>query len=346
MKRLLIWTLLAVPPVLVGAMVWYATDRAGPSPAPGSILVTHYPELIRQAKQVLLVCWLGAIVLLFYGVARRRTTPVSERDMWGVTLALLGLVALLTGPRLPWNIGLPHLVVAWIAAVAVVGRERRLVLYAAMLVLGLAVPLFYLDTPVLWPAWRDRGSLQARDGNTYHVQRWQVLQAESEAFTQEISRGTLFLRTRVIGDVYGEFSSAPLVRPAGGQYDIERGAYRGAMSGPRRLIQSKDGRWILFIYYGGPETPSTRGCWTSLAYDVPARKLIADTGLRGLSPFILIGPSDMLNRGDLDELAEARQTPSRAPRDDVLEADLSHPNPRVREAVAQLLESDVQEDGA
>lgn len=339
-RRAAIWLLLAFPWLLAGVMVWYAADRAGLFPAPGSILVAHYPELVGKAKIAVGACWFAMVVVLVYAAVKRPAGRADRIGDWPVALALFGpVVVLLTSGRLGGLVAGVGVAVCWLAALVLTAPRHRLTLYAGMTVLGVLVLLTCVDFPMVWVAWREAASLRARDGHTYYVQRCALGQGRSEALTREISRGSLFLRTRVIGLGRGE-PRGYLVRPAD-RYDLSLGSSPMFVAGPEQLVQSADGRWIALIFSAPPASGPKPGCATSLAYDVRARIVYGDREhgkeLSDLSPFILVGPSDKLNPDDLAALTEAGRGYADSPSPEVLKAELKNPNPRVREAVARML---------
>jgi hypothetical protein len=171
----------------------------------------------------------------------------------------------------------------------------------------------------------------------YHAQHhW-----ESDALTEGLGRGLLFLRRKVIGVSFNERGSYALVRPSGTrQYDL------AAASGPGhpdwgRLTQSRDGRWIVYLcaYQDYPEPK--KGCSSRLVYDQSRNVCYRDEDLKEASPFLLIGPGDRPDTGDLDALLYARETGQEWVQADtdihVLSREASNPNREVRVAVARVL---------
>lgn len=236
------------------------------------------------------------------------------------------------------------LLFCWFAALALViiaelSRKRggivsrRIAGFSAATVLLLPAPLMWVDMGGIWPMWQDQAELRLTDGVTYHLQSGGVLQGRTVAITQEVSRGRLFLRTRVLALASGE-SYSILVRPRGAA------TYKLASTGEGtpwlRLVSSADDRWLAAIrstHFGG-----RRACGAAVVYDRKSNKPYGFAELRGLSPFILIGPHDELSEEDVAALLGMTDSNSYelGPIRDALSRESSNPNPRVRKLVQML----------
>jgi len=197
------------------------------------------------------------------------------------------------------------------------------------------LPVFYFFA---FRPWDDRAQLSVPGHGVYHVQH----QWETDLLTEEVSRGRLFLKARVLGDA-GEYDGALVVRPKGAKQ------YAFSADGPPftlgkddgRLVTSPDGRWILFIYAYSTFPQDVHGCATNLAYSLSARSFCGGQNLPSLSPFVLIRAEDSLLPGDVGALVYVLENNQAyvhvEPDIELLVQDASHPDPRVREVVARML---------
>jgi len=185
--------------------------------------------------------------------------------------------------------------------------------------------------------WTDVSHLRASTGTMYHAQH----QWESDALTEELGRGPLFLRTKVIGVNDNERGNYALVRPSGvKQYDLVVASSPGHPDwGP--LAQSRDGRWLVYLCAFQAYPTPKKGCSTSLVYDQGRNVFYGDQDLREVSPFLLIEPGDRLSAGDLHALLYARGTGLEYVHADtdvrVLDRESTSRNREVRMAVARML---------
>ncbi|HUW12189.1 MAG TPA: HEAT repeat domain-containing protein [Anaerolineae bacterium] len=215
------------------------------------------------------------------------------------------------------------------------------------LVFGLAAPVLVL----LWLAyqsycqpWRDIAQLQAADGKTYHVQ---VL-GHHEILSEEVSRDQHFLRTRVIGRTHWRRwppVGLPVARPAGeAAYDLQW-SRRSHDQKNGRLVESRHGRWVVFLYPRSVWDPvagsvSTLECTASLAYDRQGGEFYGGQTLSAVSPFILMGPHDDIKAEDVEVLLDMWRYDFNLDRTyDVqpVSQGAAHPNPAVRSVAAGML---------
>ncbi len=249
--------------------------------------------------------------------------------------------------------------VVWLFVGARWGRrltwQRQVGLLALQigLVFGLASPILVM----LWHGynaycrpWRDISELRAADGETYRIQ----LLANTSALTEEGRSCQFFLRSRVIGWTEPRDKDVPVVRPAGdGRYGLTR---LEDDNGGGRLLQSRDGRWVVFAYRhtirGHSTDPKTVArptptriaqridCLMSLAYDTQQGEFYAGASLLELSPFLLIGGDDELNEDDIEGLVSIQRYPSNL--DDrwqfgPIAEGAAHANASVRRVAARML---------
>jgi len=300
-RRVLIALAIPVAWVLLVIMLWYASAGPGPTPRIGSVIRAHYPNVLHVLKVALSVCWFAALSLVLIEEARWRWAGLPKRR------------------------GLAR------------GTSRAAICSAVTLLL-LPMPLMFVGVEALWPMWQDRGSLRLAGGAVYHLQSYQVLQGRMVAITQELDRGSLFLRTRVLALASGE-SDTPIVRPRGvAEYDLVP-AMRG---GPwQQLVSSRDGRWLVAVRVVSHADQQGDACGAIIACDLKKKQPYGLGDLRKLSPFILVGPGDDLNEADAAALLHASGPPTvayyGALAAETLARESSNPNPHVRELAKTVL---------
>lgn len=253
--------------------------------------------------------------------------------------ASLGLLALLC------------VTVVWLFVGARGGRRLIWQRQVGLLALQLGL-VFGLGSPVLvmlWYGydaycrpWRDVSELRTADGKTYHVQ----LLRRTCVLAEELSADLLFVQTSVIGWTDRAWDGMPVVRPAGdGEYDLTGPEHE---KGGGRLLQSRDGRWVVFAYahavygvrdYPDPLTVARMDCNMTLAYDVQQGEFYADASLEEVWPFVLIGPDDDLRADDMKGLSVKR---GRSGADDTCEFGViaegaAHADASVRRVAARML---------
>jgi len=249
-------------------------------------------------------------------------TPYPVLVMWGLRVLAAA-----------WCLSLTFL----LYHVAVRGDLAWVVIVAYGVTVLLVAIAGFESFAALITGWTDVSHLRASNARTYHVlHRW-----ESDALAEELGQSPLFLRMRIIGVNSNERGYCALVRPSGvRQYDL------AAASGPGHpdrghLAQSRDGRWIVYLsaYQDYPE--AKKGCSSRLVYDQSRNICYRDEDLKEASPFLLIGPSDRLNTGDLDALLYARETGQEWVQADTdihaLSRETKSQNREVRVAVARVL---------
>jgi len=318
------------------ALVWYALPRNGFFPTPGSIIKAHYLEMVEHAKVALGLYWLCVTAFFLVRAIRRpRGTPDRLAQVL-LALPLMGFAAgygllelhivSLDGP-LPIAAGVCWLLALLLAAICHGGQELRFPLVGIALSILVVLPLACLDAKTLWPFWEDLGQVRTADGGTYHAQRKVVFQGRSVALTEEVTRGPLFLYTRVIGvgSDTSHWGGYPiLVRP-------RRAEGPASARGHMELMASPDDHWLALLRQSYLDNCPE----AILVYNRRERKLYPRDETSTLSLFLLIGPEDEL---DPDDVAALRDPESaRHPSAETIERDLKHPNPRVRALVAGLL---------
>jgi hypothetical protein len=373
MPRRVTTTLIALPAALAGVLLWYESALRSPQDgAPGDIVVfAHLAWVAPFGLWALWLCWVGTLV---YFVARGPGTSLVNR-LWKGTLGILALL-FLSFYAVKWRgasafelmlltvvglapAGLLSIVFTWRYPL-LQGPLTRARVVAALL-LTLEVLLFVVAMAALaFPGyWLRTAELRVPDGRTFRVmssslgetfyseQRWLL--------AEEVSRGTLFTRTRVLarnygtsyGSIYDTESDLPIIRPKGArQYDV-RGRklsrhwreHDNLRSG--RLVISPDGRYLLYLHTYAPWDAETLGCGALFAYDLTRNSPYGWGELWGFSQFVLIGPEDELNPEDVALvralLAEVGSPEFAIFDPDTLQRDLRHPNPRVRALVKELL---------
>ncbi|MCJ7750317.1 MAG: hypothetical protein MUQ65_04395 [Armatimonadetes bacterium] len=311
--------------------VEYGAIQVQPAPAPvppGPVLAVVRRVLIVLAIPV---AWFILAILLWYAAPRAGPLPRIGsiiRAHYPDLVSPLKIVLLFC-----WFAALALVIIAEFSRKRGGMISRRAAGFSAVTVLLLPVPLTYVDMPGLWPMWQDRGQLRLAGSGTYHLQSGGILQGTTVAITQELSRGHLFLRTRVLALAGGE-SYALLVRPRGAaNYDL---ASPGAAGPWLRLVSSTDARWLVAIRLQG-----TQACGAAIAYDLRRSQPYGLANLHELSPFILIGPNDSLNEADAAALMREMEPDSSsyalAEMRDALARESRNPNPRVRELVEMIL---------
>jgi len=301
-SRLLTAAALAPPGVVLPAMAWYAWPRSPLDVTPGSVIVTHYPGLLQKGVALLLLYWLGALLALLFLTARRPNA--GPRTTWCLVTA--GASAILVSGLLWYSArgAAPGMFLwgasMWLSAGAlwlygnIVGWRRDALHITMALWCASPFILFLAPLVYLWGChpWWDASQVQLPDGRIYHVQRW----GELDLLTQEMSRDSLFLRTRIIGANDNEYLSVLVVRPGGARrYDLD--ANDGG-KGSGRLLYSERQQMLVFAYPFHLHPGAWVGCAASLAYDLRARRFYGSLGLEEMSPFVLISPTDALNEAD------------------------------------------------
>jgi len=305
----------ALPAICLAAITWYAWPRSDVTPKLGSVITAGYPCLLWVPVGLLVG---HCLVYVVAWSAWERPVSGIARTVWRAALITLGFVALnvvglLLIFGLPFLVALPLLSVApaltLFLALGVAGAflfmtsrvARRAWVYAAAV-----GPLAVIMSPIVLPVyyfgshpWRHAAQLPLPDGRVYHVQRFW----ESDVLTRELSRDALFLRTQVIAGSYSEYLSVALVRPAQPGYEFARNR---VWKDGGRLVRSTDGGIIAFIYGFHSYSSKTTGCATDLVYNLSTgQRWSTDDNperLFTVSPFVLLGPTDRLNTGDVQAM--------------------------------------------
>ena len=241
--------------------------------------------------------------------------------------------------------------VACFVALLYIGRKKhgnkRTPLASLCLVIALVgFPLSCsIDTASNVTAWQVQSELTYKVGEKYYFMDYSFLQAQHMAITRRVNETMFTLGTKVVGTNNGDSprSWASVIRPA-----------NKLKEGGGQLYISDHGLLVGFRY--------DNRCY--LAYDMLADKFYGHGDIENLSPFVLIGPNDLLYEPDVDALLyEARRqvqmleesmTASSAavfltgkegpgyPSINTLKAELSHENKEVRKLAKRLI--DIYED--
>ena len=151
------------------------------------------------------------------------------------------------------------------------GKKNRLPIYAGFSVLFLLIlPL----VSVLLPGWRDLAQVRGPDARLYHVQNWSVLMGRTNALTEEISRGPLFLRTRVIASAPDEMGIDVLIPPDS--------SATAAKATPKQVLLVVDSRW--FVFGRRHEVKGDDTLAVNLVYDLTTSRLYNYSDLRRAVP--------------------------------------------------------------
>ncbi len=298
----------------LAVMTWYVWPRSETELRPEAVIVAPRHEMIRAASLALLALLCVTLLWLFVGARRGRRLEWQRQA---------GLLALQVG--LVFGVASPVLVMLWVS---------------------------YQE----WSRpWRDLSELRAAGGKTYHVQLLEDVYVLSDGYAQawdvyalseEVSADQLFRRTTLIGWPERGDREVPVVRPAGeDEYDL---TWTKSLVERRRgrLLQSRDGRWVVFAYaeanwYYSSDSDVRIDCMMAFAYDTQQAEFHAGASLMELSPFLLIGADDGLNQDDLEGLLSIRRSPYYNIEDTykigIISESATHANSSVRGVAAQML---------
>jgi hypothetical protein len=204
----------------------------------------------------------------------------------------------------------------------------------AVVVLVLPLSHVFLIGRTVLPGWSQRTELPLADGRVFEVKETVFLQARQDVLAEKLPGDVLFDRSRVIGTSAYESLGAPVVRPAGEEgYALEKPADGVSSRSVARLVATADEQWLVLIF---PHVYPRRGtgCLGDLAYDLESGAFYGQDDVLELSPFILVGPEDDLEPGDIEVLLDEQ---TNAPTIQALLTGIHHPNARVRRVVVQAL---------
>jgi len=342
--------ILAFPPLLWGAaLLWYASratewrwDSAG------SVLVVCNPTVLLLGGVILLAYLAGLLVVAMWRLLR----PRKRDSRWVIDATLTALAAvglpgsalllLLTGQtsaRVFLVFYFFFLAAPWLAAIVLARQRefgsRRFEAFIGALLVSMAV--LAGSTGYTLRA-REEASLRLPGDRQLRVFFFAF---EINVLTEDVSDTPLLYRGKILGSNMGsEYSNWLIVRPDGMPYPRKPASQPRPLHGV--LLYRPAARFVVhafpFRFYRGSEV----GCATNLAYNFGTGKCWGFSDLAGLSPFILIGADDRLNRDDANALLRLYRTGGEGayintPATETVAKDASHPNPEVRKLIAQML---------
>lgn len=295
----------------------------------------------------LLAAWTAAAVWLLWPrwPAVPRAGDVIVSPDWYVRRALVLALAVILAALLAFLLvtALRQGSRRWTRVVTLVAGQLAIVgLPFPVLVLVLSLAFAFAS-----PVWDVLGGRRV-EGTTYVLLRRR--DDSRRAMAAELPRLRLFRRTRVLAvSADAEYGSVAVVRPAGrAEYALGLAPPDGG-AGYGRLVLSPSRRQLVFVFpYLKPrgivdgEAPRV-ACLTDAVYDLRARTLTTGPGLRTLSPFLLVTPSDELEESDARALVMASYVHGWRWAQDVtvsaaaLTGDLQSLNPQVRALAAEAL---------
>jgi hypothetical protein len=356
-RRLVISLAIIVPLLLLAALVCYVWPRTTVGDDFRGTVVLHDRALVRKGAGALVACW-GAWLLAFSVRAL-----LGEPQGWArIGLVALGLIAfgLLVGTVATWPFAGWFLLIAAAlcsASVAVLhgamtGCRGRLIAPIAMaLLMTPLLPIAYL----IAHDWIEASRLALPDGRTFIVLQSQVGVVHDNAaghmLAEEATAGRLFTRAIAIG---GRMGGPPghdpvVIRPAESPgYDAD---WNEAMSHPFSRLEHgslvlADGVSLVAFVYPDAYSSDPPPCALYLAWDLQTRTFYGSPWILAMgshtvyeiSPFVLIGADDELNKADVSAALRDRRDRFSDPvvDFDLLERESTHPNPRVRQLVPHL----------
>lgn len=178
--------------------------------------------------------------------------------------------------------------------------------------------------------WTTEAEIKGPDNQTYYFMDSSFLQGQTMAIAR-LKQHTWFTRQmEVVGTTNGDWprSWAAVIRPAGTPDD-----------GYGQLYLSSDKTMLIGIRSGF-------GCYMSYSFHsnhFRGNSEEENDDIKGISPFILIGGDMEMNAADVKAVTDlvnshtANNNDNGYPRLNVLEADLNHPNRRVRSLAKELI---------
>jgi hypothetical protein len=341
--------LLAFPLLWGAALLWYMwLALRWPQPPPGSAMTVPNRTGLLLGGILFLAYPAGLLVVAMWRRLRQRKRDIG----WAIDATLTGLAAVglpsgallpLIDQRLvPWTWWVPSiffLAAPWFAAI-VLARQREFgpwrfaALFGALLVnvAVVAGSVGYFLSP------REEASLRLSGRRQLRVFFYPF---DTNVLTEDISNTPFLYRGKVLGrNLGGEYGNWLIVRPDGMPYPQKVGSRLRPLQGV--LLYRPAAKFVVhafpYHFYSSPEI----GCATNLAYDIETGQCWGFWELPELSPFILIGADDRLNRDDANALLRLYGTGGASqyintPETETLAKDASNPNPEVRKLVAQML---------